>query len=111
MRYLRVNDGLLLRAARPRLMMEVFLSKSPKEMQERADASFKRKEIQAREATKAMIDYEAANVAEREKTARLKAQRLAKEAADRVTAAAEAGTAKIKAVAKKAAPKKAKGKG
>jgi len=93
-------------------MMEVFLPKNPKEMQERADASFKRKEIQAREATKAMIDYEAANVAEREKTARLKAQRLAKEAADRAVALAEAGTAKIKAVvAKKAAPKKAKGKG
>jgi hypothetical protein len=63
--------------------METVLSKNPKEMQERAEASFKRKEVQAREATKAMADYQAATAATREKTARLRKLRLAKEAADR----------------------------
>ncbi len=88
------------------------MPKSPKEMQEKADATFKRKEIQAREATKAMSDYEAANAAEREKTARLKAQRLAKEAADLAAAAAAPPPApKPKPAAKKAAAKKGKGKG
>jgi hypothetical protein len=67
---------------------ESVLSKNPKEMQEKAEASFKRKETQAREATKAMADYHAAGAATREKTARLRALRLAKEAADRETAAA-----------------------
>lgn len=70
------------------MTMEVVLSKNPKEMQEKAEASFKRKETQAREATNAMADYHAANTATREKTARLRALRLAKEAADRDTAAA-----------------------
>jgi hypothetical protein len=70
-------------------------------MQERANASFKRKEIQAREATKAMTDYEAAHVAVREKTARLKKLRLAKEAADREAAAKEAAEGKLRAAAKK----------
>jgi hypothetical protein len=46
-----------------------------------------------------MADYEAAHVATREKTARLKKLREAKEAADRKMAAAEA--AKPKAAAKK----------
>jgi hypothetical protein len=59
-------------------------------MQERADASFKRKQTQASEATKAMADYEASQTATRAKTERLKALRLAKEAADRVTTEAEA---------------------
>jgi hypothetical protein len=68
-------------------------------MQERAEASFKRKEVQAREATKAMADYEAAHVATREKTARLRKLRLAKEAADRETA--EQAAAKPKTAAKK----------
>jgi hypothetical protein len=47
-----------------------------------AEAKFKRKEAQAREGAKAMADYEAASRAIIEKTARLKALRLAKEAAD-----------------------------
>jgi hypothetical protein len=82
--------------------MEIFLSKSPKELQqEKAEASFKRKEIQAREGVKAMADYYAANVAEHEKTARLKALRLAKEAADRKAAADKTATARIKAAASK----------
>ena len=47
-----------------------------------AEAKFKRKEAQALEGAKAMADYEAASQAITEKTARLKALRLAKEAAD-----------------------------
>jgi hypothetical protein len=77
--------------------------------QERAEASFKRKEVQAREATKAMADYQAATSATREKTARLRAQRLAKEAADRVLADEEAAkpkTAKAKATKVKVAKKR-----
>ena len=71
--------------------------------QERADASFKRKEVQAREATKAMADYQAATAAERAKTERLRALRLAKEAAD-LEAAAKAPPPPVK-VAKVAKPK------
>ncbi len=50
--------------------------------QERAEANFKRKDVQNREASKAWSDYEASRDAEREKTARLKKLRLAKEIAD-----------------------------
>ena len=74
-------------------------------MQERAEASFKRKEVQAREATKAMADYQAAHAATREKTARLRQLRLAKEAADH-NAAALAAAARPKAAAKSKAAKK-----
>ena len=59
-----------------------------KEARERAELKFRKKEIEAREASKAMADYQAGLVAQREKTARLKALREAKEAAD---AAARAG--------------------
>ena len=48
---------------------------------DRAEASFK-KDQRAREGAKAMADYEAAGVAMRAKTARLRALRLRKEAAD-----------------------------
>ena len=48
----------------------------------RAEAKFKRKEAQALEGAKAMAEYEAASRAVIEKTARLKALRLAKEAAE-----------------------------
>lgn len=58
----------------------------------RAEASFK-KEERAREGAKAMRDYEAENRAVHEKTARLKALRLAKEAADQ---AAEPKKSKVK---------------
>jgi hypothetical protein len=75
---------------------------------ERAEASFKRKEVQAREASKAMADYQAAHAATREKTARLKALRLEKEAADRAAdeqapakPAKPKGAAKPKSAAKK----------
>jgi hypothetical protein len=57
------------------------LANDQKKAQERAEATFK-KEQRARDGAKAMADYEAAGVAMREKTARLKALRLAKEAAD-----------------------------
>jgi hypothetical protein len=49
---------------------------------ERAEASFK-KEERAREGAKAMREYEAESRAVYEKTARLKALRLAKEAAEK----------------------------
>jgi hypothetical protein len=47
-----------------------------------AEAKFKRKEAQALEGAKATAEYEAANRAVMEKTARLKALRLAKQAAE-----------------------------
>jgi hypothetical protein len=48
----------------------------------RAEASF-RKEERAKEGAKAMVEYQANSRLVREKTERLKALRLAKEAADR----------------------------
>ena len=48
----------------------------------RAEASF-RKEERAKDGAKAVMEYHANNRAIREKTARLKALRLAKEAADK----------------------------
>jgi len=82
---------------------EIALSKPPKEAQQAlAEAKFKRKEVQAREGAKAMAEYEASQVATRAKTARLKALREAKEAAD-AKAAAEAPPAKKKTAAKKKA--------
>jgi hypothetical protein len=50
----------------------------------RAEAAF-RKEQQAREGAKAWVEYEAGMRATQEKTARLRALRLAKEAADKET--------------------------
>jgi len=47
-----------------------------------AEAKFKKKELQLREAEKAMAEYVAAGIAAREKTARLRALREAKEAAE-----------------------------
>ena len=49
-------------------------------MQERAEASFKKKAIQLVEGQKARAEYEANAVLVREKTARLRALRLAREA-------------------------------
>jgi hypothetical protein len=59
------------------------------EAKARAAASFKRKEEQARQATKAWIEYEAQRRAVAEKTQRLRALRLAKEAAESNKEAAE----------------------
>jgi hypothetical protein len=52
------------------------------EAKDRAEASFKRKQDQAREATKARAEYDAQRRGVDEKTAKLKALRLAKEAAE-----------------------------
>ena len=54
---------------------------------ERAQAAFHKKEAQAREGATATAEYEAAAIAERAKTERLRALRLAKEEADRAAAA------------------------
>lgn len=48
----------------------------------KAEAAFKRKELQAREGAVAMAEYRAAQHAALVKTERLRALRLAKEAAD-----------------------------
>jgi hypothetical protein len=60
---------------------ETILSKNSKDAIDRAEASFK-KEERAREGAKAMRDYEAEGRAVREKTARLRSLRLAKEATE-----------------------------
>jgi hypothetical protein len=49
------------------------------EARRRADASFKRKELQVREGAKALADYEATARAVEKNTARLKALRLARD--------------------------------
>ena len=56
------------------------VTNSKEALKKRADASFKKDE-RVREGTKAMLDYEAEGRAVREKTARLRALRLDKEAA------------------------------
>ena len=77
------------------------MSKTTKDM-ERAQAAFHKKEIQAREGATAMAEYQAAGNAERAKTERLRALRLAKEAADREAAAnAPPPAPKAKAAIKK----------
>ena len=64
-------------------------SKSPKdEAQAKAEASFKRKEEQAREGKVAMAEYETASRLMRERTAKLREERLAREAAEAAEAAA-----------------------
>lgn len=86
--------------------MEIILSKPQTEdMQAKAEATFKRKELQAREASVAMAEYTAMQTATRLKTERLKALRLAKEDADAQKAeiAAETKAAEPKTAAKTAA--------
>ena len=58
---------------------------------ERAEAVFKKKEAQLREGQKAMAEYQAEGRAIRDRTARLKALRLAREAEAPGKAAAKAG--------------------
>jgi hypothetical protein len=65
------------------------LATPSKEARERAEQKFRKKEIEARDASKAMAEYQAGLVAQREKTARLRALREAKEAAERVAHAAQ----------------------
>lgn len=81
-------------------------SKSTRDM-ERAQAAFHKKEVQAREGASATAEYKAAGQAERAKTERLRALRLAKEAADR-EAAANAPPPAAKPPAKAKAKKKPK---
>jgi hypothetical protein len=50
--------------------------------QARTDAALKRKELMARDASKAMAEYQAASRHMMENTARLRSLRLAKEAAE-----------------------------
>lgn len=78
-------------------------------MQAKAEATFKRKEIQAREASVAMAEYTAMQTATRLKTERLKALRLAKEVADAKAAESKAAEPKMKPkTAAKRAPARAK---
>jgi hypothetical protein len=80
------------------------LATPSKEARERAELKFRKKEIEAREASKAMADYQAGLIAEREKTARLRALRQAKEAAEAAGRAMEAlGSATTKVATKEAA--------
>lgn len=80
------------------------MADNSKEAKARAEASFKKKEQQAKEGAKARMQYEAERHAVREKTVRLKALRLAKEAADKEAAAK--APAKTPAKTKTPAPKK-----
>jgi hypothetical protein len=61
-----------------------------KDARARAEASFKRKEEQARQGATAWAEYEAQRRAVAEKTERLRALRLAKEAAESKEAAEHA---------------------
>jgi len=80
---------------------EVVVSGSPEDPGERA-ALKQHKKQQAQEAgAKAMSDYEAANQATREKTARLRAMRLAQEASDREKAVPPPATKKVSGAKKK----------
>jgi hypothetical protein len=85
----RVNDGLF-----------VSTSKNTKDM-ERAQAAFHKKEAQAREGAVAMAEYKAAGAAERAKTERLRALRLAREEQERKAAAAAPPKPAAKGKAKK----------
>jgi len=62
--------------------LEVTLSTRSKQTGERAEASFQKKQEQAREGGKARAEYEAEARAVLKKTARLRALRLAKEATE-----------------------------
>jgi hypothetical protein len=56
------------------------LNTDAKRAHDRAEAIFKKKEQQLREGQQAMAEYRAASAAAREKTARLRALRLARDA-------------------------------
>jgi hypothetical protein len=67
------------------LEQERLLTTRSDEARARAEANFK-KEQRAKEGEKAMLEYQAQGRMIREKTARLRALRLAKEAADKARA-------------------------
>jgi hypothetical protein len=71
---------------RPRRRMEYRLKPESEKTHLRAEAAFKRKEMQRVEGPKAMAEYNAKRFALREKTVRLRALRLAREAAEASTA-------------------------
>ena len=73
------------------------MPKRSKEARERAEASFQKKQEQAREGGQALAEYEAEARAVLKKTARLRALRLAKEATEE--------TAKIETKPRSAAKK------
>ena len=77
-----------------------------KEARERAEQKFRKKEIESRDASKAMAEYQAGLVAQREKTARLRAQREAKEAADAAARAAAPPLPESPAAGKRSGPRK-----
>jgi Tfp pilus assembly protein PilX len=56
------------------------LDTDTKRARDRAEAAFRKKEQQQREGQQAMAEYEAARAAMREKTARLRSLRLARDA-------------------------------
>jgi hypothetical protein len=64
-----------------------------KEAKDRAEAAFNKKELQAREGSKAAAEYAAEGRAVRERTERLRLLRLAKEAADTKAAAGKESAA------------------
>jgi len=66
----------------PRVIEEEIRLTRSDDAREHAEASFK-KEERAKEGTRAMMEYQANSRMVREKTERLKALRLAKEAADK----------------------------
>jgi hypothetical protein len=66
------------------------LKTNSQQAQDRAEAAFKKKEMQAREGEKAMAEYRAERLALRERTARLRELRLARDAADTAARSAEA---------------------
>jgi hypothetical protein len=57
-----------------------------KQARDRAEAIFEKKEERLREGQKAMAEYEAVRLATREKTARLRALRLARDMAQKTLA-------------------------
>jgi len=69
-----------MRAGEPSSQEKPKLKPNPDQAHARAEALFK-KEVMAREGAKAMAEYEAERRAVREKTARLRALRLARDAA------------------------------
>jgi hypothetical protein len=77
---------------RARRRMESLLKATPDNTQMRAEAAFKKKQMQLVEGPKAMAEYNAKRLALRDKTARLRALRLARDAAA-ASAATETGRA------------------
>jgi hypothetical protein len=82
---------------------------SPREYQAKAEAQFHKAIKKAHEAKQAVSQYEAAARATDEKTARLRALRLAKEAAEASAAAEIKAAEKKPAARKKGASKKPAG--